>query len=87
MFGEDWNLDVDLLGLQHELLSWLSDRGIVWFEDFSRVEADLGNGELKLYLTCPFPRVAEAVRTFAKEHGFPRIFYSPEKGAVTMRRR
>jgi hypothetical protein len=84
---EELNLDVDLLGLQHELLSWLSDHGIVWFEDFTRVEADLGNAELKIYLTCPFSRVAAAVRAFAEQHKFPRIYYSPEKGAVTLRRR
>ena len=52
----EWHLDTDLLGLQHELLAHLSDRGIVWFEDFSRIEADLGNAELKIYLTCPFER-------------------------------
>jgi hypothetical protein len=84
---EQLNLDVDLLGLQHELLGWLSENGIVWFEDFERVEADLGNGELKVYLICDFAHVADAIRTFAERNNFPRIFYSPEKGAVTLRRR
>jgi hypothetical protein len=83
----EWQLDTDLLGLQHELLGFLSERGIVWFEDFSRVEADLGNGELKIYLTCPFRRVQGAVKEFAELHGFPRVFYSPDKGSVYLRRR
>lgn len=83
----EWHLDTDLLGLQHELLAWLSDHGIVWFEDFSRVEADLGNGELKVYLQCPYRRVRHAVERFAQQHGFPRVFYSEDKGAVYLRRR
>ena len=61
----EWQLDTDLLGLQHELLAHLADRGIVWFEDFTRIEADLGNAELKIYLTCPFERVEKAVHDFA----------------------
>jgi len=83
----EFNLDTDLLGLQHELLGFLSERGIVWFEDFSRVEADLGNGELKVYLSCSYSKVARAMNEFASENGFPRVFYSDEKGAVYLRRR
>ena len=83
----EFHLDTDLLGLQHELLGFLAEHDIVWFEDFTRVEADLGNGELKIYLTCPYQRVAGPVRTFAEANGFPRVFYSPEKGAVYLRRR
>ena len=83
----EFHLDTDLLGLQHELLGFLADHGIVWFEDFSRIEADLGNGELKIYLSCPYQRVARAVKSFAEENGFPRLFYSAEKGAVYLRRR
>ena len=83
----EFHLDTDLLGLQHELLSFLADNGIVWFEDFSRVEADLGNGELKIYLSCPYEKVQRAVREFAEQNGFPRVFYSPEKGSVYLRRR
>src|SRR5262249_21699715 len=81
----EWHLDTDLLGLQHELLAHLADSGIVWFEDFTRVEADLGNGELKIYLTCSYERVEQAVLCFAREHGFPRVFYSPDKGSVYLR--
>lgn len=83
----EFHLDTDLLGLQHELLAHLADHGIVWFEDFSRVEADLGNGELKIYLTCPYERVHGIVRAFAEANGFPRVFYSAEKGSVYLRRR
>jgi hypothetical protein len=83
----EWHLDTDLLGLQHELLAHLADRGIVWFEDFSRIEADLGNAELKIYLSCPFERVRLAVHEFAERHNFPKVFYSAEKGSVYLRRR
>lgn len=83
----EFHLDTDLLGLQHELLGFLADHGIVWFEDFTRIEADLGNGELKIYLTCPYHRVARAVKIFAEANGFPRVFYSDEKGSVYLRRR
>jgi hypothetical protein len=83
----EWNLDTDLLGLQHELLGYLADHGFVWFEDFTRIEADLGNGELKIYLICSFQRIQRTVSQFAALHGFPRVFYSPEKGAVYLRRR
>ncbi len=51
------SFDVELLGLQHELLGHLQENGIIWFEDFDRIEADLGNGELKVYLTCEWERV------------------------------
>jgi len=83
----EFHLDTDLLGLQHELLAHLADNGIVWFEDFARVEADLGNGELKIYLTCPYARVQECVEEFALENGFPSVFYSEDKGSVYLRRR
>lgn len=83
----EWHLDTDLLGLQHELLAHLADAGIVWFEDFTRIEADLGNAELKIYLTCSYERVETAVRVFAEQNGFPKVFYSAEKGSVYLRRR
>jgi hypothetical protein len=83
----EFRLDTELLELQHELLAHLADHGIVWFEDFARVEADLGNAELKIYLNCPFEKVQGCVEEFAEQNGFPRVFYSDDKGAVYLRRR
>jgi hypothetical protein len=83
----EFHLDTELLGLQHDLLAHLADHGIIWFEDFSRVEADLGNGELKIYLSCPYQKVHRAVSEFADANGFPRVFYCAEKGSVYLRRR
>jgi hypothetical protein len=83
----EFHLDTDLLGLQHELLAYLAEHGIVWFEDFTRVEADLGNGELKVYLSCGYEMVERILARFAAANGFPRVFYSAEKGAVYLRRR
>jgi hypothetical protein len=83
----EWQLDTDLLGLQHELLAFLQDRGIVWFQDFSQIEIDLGNGEMRICLTCAFEQVEPAVRDFALLHGFPRVFYASDKGSVYLRRR
>lgn len=40
--------DTDLLGLKFELISYLGEHDINWFVDFTDVEADLSNREIKL---------------------------------------
>lgn len=80
-------LDTELLGLQHELLAFLADRGLVWFEDFSRVEADLGNAELKVYLSCSWERARGTLEAFGELHGFRRVYFSEHSGAAYLKRR
>ncbi len=79
--------DTSLLGLKYVLIDFLGDHDIRWFEDFDDVDVDISNGELKVYLRCDWAKVAEAIQAFASQNNFPRVFFSPEKGAVTLRRK
>lgn len=80
-------IDADLLGLKYELIEHLGNHDIAWFQDFSEVEADLGNRELKVYVNGDYTNAFRAaVHSFAREHKFKECFFSEEKQAVYMRR-
>lgn len=76
--------DVSLLGLKHELIAFLAEHDVVWFSDFSQVEVDMGNRELKIELSCSYDRVKTPLAKFARRHGFTTVFHYD--GAVYMRR-
>ncbi len=82
------HFDSELLGLRFELVNWLGDHGFQWFDAFQEVEADLGNRELKVNLSCPYEgKIVDVIGRFARENGFAKVFFSDEKGAVYLRRR
>ena len=83
----DDQFDTALLGLKYDLIDFLGQHDILWFEDFDDVDVDISNGELKVYLRCDWAKVADAIQAFASQNNFPRVTFSPEKGAVTLKRK
>jgi len=83
----EFRLDTELLELQHSLRSFLEEHDVVWFQDYERIEVDLSNAELKIDLIGGPEALKLPLREFAKRHGFKKIFYSREKGAIYLRRR
>jgi len=82
-----FELDTALLGLKFELVEALQEAGFAWFSDFSEIEADLGNAELKVSISVSKEAIKPAIEAFGKKNGFVRVFFSEEKGAFYLRRR
>lgn len=81
------NFDTDLLGLQYELMDFLSERGFVWFEHYSSIEVDISNAEMKVYLKCKWDEIKTHFGEFGRANGFVSVNYYKDRGAVYMKRR
>lgn len=83
----EFTLDTEMPGLQYQLIERLAAHDIMWFVDFSQVESDMGNRELKVILISDYtPEMKKVTEDFAKENGFQSCFYVKDRGTIYMRR-
>lgn len=82
-----FELDAEVLGLKYELIQALSDAGFAWFKDFTDVEADMSNAELKVVISCCITCIEPTLKKFANKHHFARSFFASDRGAYYLKRR
>lgn len=79
--------DTELLGLQHELNDFLSNRGFNVYEHYIDVEVNLTEPEIRVTITDEMtPAFAKAFMDWARENGFIYCFLR-QIGKVKLMRR
>lgn len=78
------SLDPAMVALKYECIEYLQDKGFIYFEDFSEVESDMGNGELKIFISCDPEKITPAIREFAKANRFKRGWFIEDRGCFKL---
>lgn len=79
------DFDSELIGVKYELIDWLTDKEVLWFQDYTNIEADITNSELRVYISCEITKIVPPLRKWGIANKF-RVYLIQDRGIVVLRR-